>query len=265
MEENEVQSIESDVSSSESSSESPNIDSNTKVESAASKSNADQATDVADQGPFHKHPRWIERDNELKTEREARKVLESRYAQMEAQLKTLSAPKQEPKPRAKFVEDLEKISPEYGKWAADMESAREQLAEMRAWKQDLEARQTSEKAVSTVNSLHDQYKVAPELRDFYNSQLIAAEQQGKIKSLTDIPGFYKTVHDTFAKFLDQRDRTKLEGYVAGKKQDASAPAAQSKGTAVSRGKTPEFSKDPAEARAQMIDRIVSQSKASNKL
>lgn len=263
MEENENQSVESDVSVPESSSESPSIFADSQKTKVEGSSKEPDQSESEENVPFHKHPRWVERDNELKTEREARKALENRYAQMEAQLKNLSAPKAEPKPRAKFVEDLAKISPEYGKWAEDMESTRSQLDEMRAWKQQLEAAQTSEKAVASVNKLHDDYKVAPELRDFYNSQLIAAEQQGKIRTLSDIPAFYKTVHETFAKFLDQRDRSKLEGYVSSKKQDASAPATQAKGTAVNRGRTPEFSTDPVEARQQVIDRILKQSKASN--
>lgn len=220
--------------------------------------------DPEDKVPFHKHPRWIERDNELKSEREARKGLEDRYAQMEAQLRQLSSPKVE-KPSSKFVSDLEAISPEYGKWAREQEAMREEFQRMQQWRSQSETQAMQQQALSTVTNLHDQNKVPKEHQAWINDRLQAAEQNGRLKTLQDLPTVYKSIHDEYKSFVDTIKRGERESYVTAKKESNASPSPQKKGTPVQSGKVAEWSKDPLEARQQLIDRILKQTKAEQSL
>lgn len=205
--------------------------------------------------PFHKHPRWIERDNELKAEREARTQLERRYAEMESRIKELSTPK----PQAQediLIKELKEIRPEFGERFEKLWTKLSSVDKMEQELQGLRQQQFLNQAVSTVTKLHTENKVSPELQELYNDQLDTMYRSGQLKSVEDISRAYKAVHDRYTKFIDGVKRAEREAYVSSKKQDASVPTSQPKGKAVPTSKGFEFSKNPEEAKAQLVKRIL---------
>lgn len=209
--------------------------------------------------PFHKHPRWIERDNELKAERERAARLERQYSEMEARIKELSAPKPETKEDV-LIKELKEIRPEFGERFEKLWTKLSSVEKMEQELQGLRQQQFLNQAVATVNKLHTENKVSPELQELYNEQLDTMYRAGQLRSVDDISRTYKAVHERYTKLLDGIKRSEREAYSSSKKQDAAVPTSQPKGKAVPASKGFEFSKDPGEAKAQLVKRIMETAK-----
>ena len=255
LEQSSVESTTSDVSS-ESSSETP--------ASTAPQQEQPQPDSSAANIPFHQHPRWIERDNELKAERAARQQLEQRYAQIESKFAEMQKASAGPDERTELLKRLEGIDPAFGKLISELVTTPKELQELKAWKQEYEAQQTRTQAVSTVNSLHEQNKVDGELKDIINETLVAMDAQGKIKGVEDLPRAYKEVHERFSRYIDSVKRGVTASYVAEKKTDGKVPTSQPKGAPVkSQGNKFQFNTRDREAGLSQVVQQYIKSKSQN--
>ena len=206
--------------------------------------------------PFHQHPRWIERDNELKAERAARQQLEQSIADMQKRFTEMQKAPAGPDERTELLKRLEGIDPAFGKLISELVTTPKELQELKAWKQEYEAQQTRAQAVSTVSSLHEQNKVDGELKDLINEALVAMDAQGKIKNVQDIPRAYKEVHERLSKYVDSIKRGVTASYVSDKKTDGKVPTSQPKGAPVkSQGNKIQFNTRDREAG---LSQVVSQ-------
>lgn len=215
--------------------------------------------------PFHQHPRWIERDNELKSERAARVQMENQLRQLQARLDQPAPTAQAQKEQDALLARLKGIDPEFGERFEKLDQTRSELEELRQWRQQVESQNLRQQAVSTVNTLHEQNKVAPEDRNLYEQILKAKVSEMPHARLEDLPNIYKEVHEMFSKRYEALRRSERESYVKGKTSDTKAPASQAKGQAVPNSKGEEFSKDPETARQQAVQQIVRQMKADREV
>lgn len=215
--------------------------------------------------PWHESPRFkeiIEQKNQAIAQA---KALEQRTQQLEAKFLEMSKPKdQSLDKRAAMIERLKGIDPEFTEFLLELapnksiEAMKAELAQERQ-----EKFRTS--AVSEVERLHSDNKVAEGLKARYNAELELAYSRGQIRSMDDVKTLYKQIHDGYTKLLEDVRRSERETYVAGKKADASAPTSQPKGKPAQLSNKFNYSKDPEEARAQMVKRYVELSKANKDL
>lgn len=235
------------------------------TETTTSEGDVAKAAKPEDSVPFHEHPRWKEMLDQRNKAEETAKSLQEKYAQMEARMRELSAPKgpQAPDKRTAMIERLKGIDPDFAEFisglapAQTVEDVKQALATERA-------EQFRSAAVSTVEKLHSENKVDPALQSRYNNELELAYSRGQIKSLSDVSALYKSIHEGYSKFIDDLKRKEREGYVASKKSDGKAPTSQPKGKPATPSSTKfEYSKDPEERNAQIAKRYVDSMRASN--
>lgn len=205
--------------------------------------------------PFHEHPRF----KELVSQK-------NQYAdeikQLQRQIAELGKPKESPK-EDPLLARLKGIDPEFGARIEQLSATQQELQELRAWKQQMETERVREQAVRSIGEMHESNKVPSELRPMYEAMIEQKARANPNLGLKDLPSVYKEIHDSFSKYLEGTKRQVTESYVKGKKQDASLPASTSKGKAVDPGKAFQFSKNPEEARAQLISRVRQLSRASD--
>lgn len=253
----------------EASSELPSTESQPTQESAPAKAEAkpEDSSNDFDQR-LDKHPRFkelIEQKNQYS--RQAQDY-ERRLAEMQKRIEDMSKPKQEDPEqveRQQLLDRLKGIDPVFAKNYEKALQAAKQVEELTQWKQQYETQQFQQAAVNTVNSLHETNKLSPEIRELYNAQLIAAERAGQIRSVEDVKNVYNQIHSQMTKMFEARDRQLRESYVADKKKDASVPTATSKGKAVNPNAPKQYSKDPREARSQMVAEILAETKAGREI
>lgn len=256
--ENEGQELENESDESEQASSEPASSEGQSQDPAVKAESSDTQPDSDDNKPFHQHPRWIERDNELKAEREARKTLEERYQKLEAQLNTLSKPAQEEK-KDELIEDLKKIDPRLASRLEAYNKALPTIEGMQKQFQEYQQNQWRQQAIAQVNTLHESNKVSPELKGFINNELERLYTSGQLK---DVQTSYNAIYGQFKKFIDGIERSTKASYVTDKTKDAKIPTSQPKGKPVSQApKKMEFSKDPEVARNQIVSRYLKQAKA----
>lgn len=236
-----------------------NNEASSELQSQAAESTQEQSQEAAsanqstqqDNVPFNEHPRFRELIDEKNT-------LKTQLAEMQAQIQRLSTPQQPQTKEEKdaMVERLMGIDPEFGKDYAGLKAALKELNELKAWKQQTETQSIQEKAVTSVNQLHEQNKVPAELRDMYNAALEAEARKNPRMTLNDLPNAYKAVHERFTKYIDSVKRSERESYVSDKRSDARAPSSQPKGRPVTGSTRKEFSSDPGEARQQTVSEVL---------
>jgi hypothetical protein len=230
------------------------------AEAAAPKETKPESTNE-DNTPFHKHPRWIERDQELKAEREARRQLEQRYQDMERRIQEVSQPKG-PDKRSAMLERLKGIDPEFAEFVSGLAPQKE-LEDLRQWKQQYDAQQARQQVNTTIASLHSQNKVSEDLQPRYQLALEAKIRANPNARLEDLPSLYKEVHEDYSKWIDSIKRAERAAYTEAKKADAKIPASTSKGTQVSQNKPKsEWAKDKQEALSQVVQRTLAKRNAS---
>lgn len=220
---------------------------------------ADQPNQELTNVPFHEHPRFKELVEQKNQALAAQKDYEQRVGQMESQLKLLNDGKLSQKQEDALISRLKGIDPEFGARIEKLNSALPTIEALQNKLQAMERQSFEEKAISQVNSLHDQFKVSKELKDLYNAQLYMAEQQGRIKSINDIPNVYKAIHESFSKILDGVKRTERESYVADKKKDNKVPTSQPKGKPALPDNKFKYSKDKEAAKAEVVSRYLKMS------
>lgn len=255
--ENELELNQSDAQTEVSSEPQSESSSQSAEQKPADTNNQDSTT------PFHEHPRFKELVEQKNSALAAQKQYEQRIAQMETQLKSFSDGQLSKKQEDALISRLKGIDPEFGERIEKFNSALPSIEALQNKIQAMEKQQFQEKAVSQVTSLHNEYKVSKEMQEFYNAQLILAEQNGKIKGLDDIASNYKQIHETFSKLLDSVKRTERESYAKAKKEDVKAPTSQPKGKPALPTKEHKFSKDKEAARAEVVSRYLKMSAQEN--
>lgn len=251
------------VGSSESLTESVAAGNETQSEGASQQAAATtQESQTVKDTPFHEHPRFKELVEQKNQFAKQTQDYQRQLAQVQAQIRdmqsqSISKQKQEDALHAR----LKGIDPEFGERFAKVDSSLNELQELKQWKQQMELNQIRERGIQTVTSLHNEHKVTGDMQEFYNSQIEAAIRMNPQATLEDIPGIYKQVHDKFSKLFESRDRAQRESYVQTKQKDANIPSS-SKGKASTSTKAGfEYSKEPQEARKQLIGNILKHARA----
>ncbi len=239
--------------SSESSSPSPESQSSSNVveqnSQQASPSESKQET------PFHEHPRFKELINQRNEFSQRLQDYEKRFQELNSRIEQ-SQPKA-PTPENKLLERLKSIDPEFGSWAEQQHNARmqleKQLQDQVQWRQSQEASTFRNQLNSSLEKLHMDHKVPEAMRDVYQASLQAVAQANPNLGLQDLPNVYKGIHEKISKYVESVKRDALTEYSKSKVKDAAIPSTP-KGPSPKPGtanKT-QYSKDPAEARAQVV-------------
>lgn len=242
---NEIESTQSDVTE-DSSSESP------------SESQAVSQAAAPKELPFHEHPRWKEVMEERNSERARAQALEQRLADMDRRFQESS----KPKPQDPMYERLKGIDPEFADYLNGLKSEAAAAKALEARLEQFERSQFTNSALSKFSELNKANSVSPELSSLYQAALEQQYQNGSIKTVADVEKAFNAIHSSTKKFLEAQERSVIEKYTTSKKKDASSPAGQPKGRAPSNGQKVEFSKDPTEAKGQLIKHIAASLKGS---
>lgn len=227
------------------------------VENTAAETPAVETKPSADV-PFHEHPRFRELVEQKNKALENSKSLEKQLRDLSEKVQGLSSPKEQDA----LIARLKGIDPEFGTRFEKLDSVHKELNELREWRSQMQNENVRTSAVNTIKSLHDTNKVPAELQEVYNEQLEAAYSRNPAEFLGNVQGSYKAVHDRFSKLLDSIKRSERESYSSEKKEVAKVPTPQ-KGKSVPAAQKSEYSKDPAQARQQLVSRILKQSRESN--
>ncbi len=216
--------------------------------------------------PFHEHPRWKEVLEERNTAREQTKRLEQSYQQLQDRINQMSAPKAAPEAdkRSAMIERLKGIDPEFADFVSGLAPSQE-LNELRQWRQQMEQKTFITSAVGTIKDLHSKNNVSPELQAKYERELDLEYRSGRIKSMDDVNAAYKQVHEGYNALLENIKRAERESYLKEKTKASNTPSSQPKGKPVQAGQKSDWSKDPAEARKQLIQKVIKQARASDSI
>lgn len=218
------------------------------------------APKVEKEVPFHEHPRWKEIMEERNAERQARASLEQQIAAMQKQLQESLKPKtqaQDP-----MYERLRGIDPEFADYLKDVREQASLAKQLQDELSNLKQEQFTSAAMNKFNELNKANSVSPELAELYFSKLDLGVRTGEIRDLASLEKTYNALHANTKKFLEAQERSVIEKYTASKKTDASKPTGTAKANTPKAQSKVDLSKDPAEARAQLIKRIASDLRAS---
>lgn len=247
---------------------------NTDVSQPSSEAPETESTQAAqpaketqpEQTPFHEHPRFKELVEQKNAALNAQKALEAKLAQLETRFSQPTQPQAPSKEQTEFealINDLKGIDPRLAavleqnmraaKTAEDLQKKLESFEKTSAEK---EQQAMVQAAVSKINQLHEANKVAPEAKQLINDRLDLLYMQGKLDP-RNLEAEYKNALDSHNKFIESIKRAERESYVAAKKQDAAVPTSQPKGQpAKAPGKKPAWSKDPEQARQQIVSQFL---------
>ena len=212
--------------------------------------------------PFHEHPRFKELVEQKNKYAEQLKAFEDRYKQLEERLSRPQAqePKQDP-----LIARLRDIDPEFAERIEKLSGLSEKASEYERKLAEIEERAFARTALEKINTLHATNKVPKELQERYNKELDIAYQSGQLRDVNAVEAKYKQIHEDYSKLLESYKRTAIEQYTSAKKADAKAPASQPKGQSVNHSKKFEWSKDPEEARRQLVSRVLNTAKAEKEI
>jgi hypothetical protein len=245
----------------------PDVTQESSPEPEKSEANAEQpegqtAAAQNEQVPFHEHPRFRELVEQKNKYADELKQVQSQFSEMQRLMHEMRQPKTQAQEDALHAR-LKGIDPEFGERFAKVDSSLNELQELKQWKAQMEADNLRNTAISTIEKLHTENKVPAEWRDLYNSQIEAAAMRDRSIGLKDLPNLYKRVHEQVSKLMEGTKRADRESYVTDKKKDASTPS-MTKGKAPQKS-GPEWSKDPYEARQQLVQRVRAQLKADKEV
>lgn len=176
--------------------------------------------------PFHEHPRFkevIEQNRSFREEMSRRnEAFENLQRELMA-LKEASKPKSEPV-KDPFIADLEKINPAYAKSLESVYQRASKAEELERRFQQMESQQFAEKAYSHFDNLLKSNKVTDSMEQTIYKAAVEAEvfrreSQGKKLGLKDLDSIFNEFHTKYAKAMEDRDRTRLKGYVKEKASD----------------------------------------------
>jgi hypothetical protein len=142
------------------------------------------------------------------------------------------------------------LEPEFLKWAQEQEATRQELNELKQWREQYTAQSYLNAARSQVEALKNELKVDPVLHNAYLAQIPHGTP------LDQIAEKYKAQHEVMGKFLEAQKRAALSEYTSAKKTDSKVPGSQKGQTPKASTNKSGFSKDPEEARLQLRKHMV---------
>lgn len=203
--------------------------------------------------PFHEHPRWKEVMEERNAEKQRAQALEQRLQEMQRQFQDSRKPKEEPKDP--MYERLKGIDPDFADYLKDVRSQASLAKQLQEELSNMRQEQFVTSAMSKFQELNKANQVSPEIEKLYFSHLDLGVRTGQIKNIAQLEKAYNDLHSSTSKYLQSQERSIIEKYTETKKKTAQQPAGQAKGRSPVQGGKVEFSKDPNEARAQLIKHI----------
>ena len=250
-----MEDLEQSVPDAGSEASSPSAESNsTPTEQQAEASTPKvEAAPVAKEPPFHEHPRFkeiITKNNEYSNRL---REYEKKFQDLTTKFEKSATPAS---PESKLLERLKGIDPEFGQFMEQQYATRtqlqEQLQQMEQWKSQQEAASQRTQVTSALEKLHADNKVPNELRKMYEAQLEQVARSNPNLGIQDLPGMYTAVHSDISKYIETVRREALSSYSKDKTASASVPSLP-KGQSPKSGQSKtQYSKDPAEARAQIV-------------
>lgn len=223
-----------------------------------------QQTDQEQYVPYSRFKEVIEGRNTMTQQMRAyEQQLQAMQQQMQHWQRAQSVPAKQENP---LLARLKGIDPEFGGAFEKVFTRAEQVEQLEQRIRAYEEQSLRQQGVNMVNSLHSEHKVPKDIQDFYNSQIDAQIRSNPNARLEDIPNIYKMVHESFSKYVDSVKRSEKEAYVTDKKADSVLPVMQKGKTATPQKGGFKYSKDPDEARKQLVEnalKSIRQSASSN--
>lgn len=215
--------------------------------------------------PFHLHPRFQELISERNQERERSRELERRMQELSEQFKASQKAEQPKTPAIK--ERLKGIDPEFADYVSRVEKVdalEQELQEHRAFRQQFEANAARQKTEQYLDKFYSDNKVTDDRKEIYQAMLVKTANENKNLRDSDLPDVMKQIHEKLSKSFQTLERQTTQKYVESKSEAAAKPTSQPKGQAVKSGKM-EFSKDPAEAKRQLVAQILKETRANKEI
>lgn len=231
-----------------------------------SQSEPKEAPEAVDNTPFHKHPRFqevIQQNNEYKSQLQQYETnlreMQQRMQQYEQSYKAQPKPVS---PDTELFDRLKKIDPIFGNKFEAVSSVPEQLAEFKAWKEEMETSRIRDQYNTGVTKLFADNKVPSEWQDLYQDRLQKIAMSDPRLTVNDLPRVFKEVHEDFSKRFEGFKRNERASYVVDKAKDANIPNSQTKGKTPA-PKKPALPLDREEALREIAARAVKGHRASN--
>lgn len=216
--------------------------------------------------PFHEHPRFkelVEQKNQFKQQFEmSSRQLQEMQRQLEEFKRSQEASR--PKPQDALMERLKGIDPEFAEKFGkinEVDTLKSELQELKQFREEQAAQARTARVQSNMDKLFTENKISAEMRDIYEAQIAREAQKNPNIGIDDLPNVFKNVHEKMSKLLESTKRETTKNYVVNKQSAAAKPLAQPKGKAAPNGKPQQYSKNPEEARAQLVQNILKQTKA----
>lgn len=191
------------------------------------------------EAPFNEHPRFKELIAERNAEREAAMKYAQEAASFKAQLeqynKQTQSQNQPKKPDFNStLERLKGIDPEFAEFQKTLyeqvqaaQAAQQELEELKQWRNDAQAQQNSQAALTQFDKLCGDNKISEADKELYR-QAVTNMAYARNSSAKDLPALFTEAHQNLSKYFEARDRSVTESYVTKKKSD-SVPATQTGG------------------------------------
>lgn len=252
--------------------ESSNQEQDTQQQTQAQESeNVDQTKEMAapqdeKQMPFHEHPRFkevIEQKNQFKqqVEQYARQMQDMQRS-LEEMRRSQEASR--PKPQDALMERLKGIDPDFAERFGkvnEVDTIKQELQEFKEWRTEQAQQAQRIEARGNLERLYTDNNVPKELRGIYEDRIVAAGNRNPELTSKDLSKVFNNIHEEMSKLLEMTKRETTKSYVANKQQAAAKPSAQPKGKAAPSVNKQQFSKDPHQARADLVKQILEESRA----
>lgn len=229
-------------------------------EAAPEQAAAAPQENLEDKVPFHLHPRFQEVIFQKNQLAEQTKALQQQIQEMNQRFQKMQPAQQSEED--KLIARLKGIDPEFGGRFAELDALRNEMKAFKEWQQQSEAQKAQLEISSTKDRLYSEAKVSAEHKPIYEAMLIAEAQRNPQLQISDLPNVFKSVHENISKLLGNIQRETTKNYVQAKTAQAAKPAAQPKGQPVKANSEMQFSKNANEAKAQLIQEVLKQARAS---
>jgi len=211
---------------------------------------------------FHEHPRFKELIEDRNSMKEALAESKRQYEDLQRMVRGLQASQApQAKPKNADLEELRSIKPELASYIEKIGESTSKIEQLEAQLAESRNQTLVDRYTNAVKELYSTNKVSSEMQPLYDSLIRASVMQSNAR-LDQVPSIFNKVHADMSKLVDGIKRSTTAEYSQGKKKDASAPKPMVKGATPTKGDF-KYSTDEVERRDQMIQRILSLSKASN--
>lgn len=182
------------------------------------------------EAPFHEHPRFREIIDQNKGYRSELETLKKQLAEISA---NRSQPQQNKPDIHPFVQELEKINPEYAKYIQGLEQKVSRIDSLDSKLSQWENMSMRDKYEASVSKMLDENKVSAPLKAVYKELLDAKALSGQY-TLNDLSRVFSDIHSTVSGALDAQKKEAISSYVKDKSKSASIPVSGAKTPAITK-------------------------------